>query len=72
MSDGHMIQRCRWAEPTVFLANPLWTAAEDYPWSCRRDGAPRPVEDTLACRTCPRWESRTPTIRRISDVSEGW
>jgi hypothetical protein len=64
MPDGHSIQRCRWAEPTVFLANPLWTAAEDYPWSCQRDGAPRAVEDTLACRTCARWELRTPAVRR--------
>jgi hypothetical protein len=72
MPDGHSIQRCRWAEPTVFLANPLWTAAEDFPWSCQRDGVPHPVEDTLACRTCARWESRTPPVRRDPGTSEGW
>jgi hypothetical protein len=72
MSDGHTIQRCRYAQPTVFLANPLWTAAEDYPWSCRRDGTPHHVEDTKACQTCPRWESRTAPARRESGISEGW
>jgi hypothetical protein len=58
MPDGHTIQRCRWAEPTLFLVNPLWTAAEDYPWSCHRDGTPHTVDDTTACRSCPRYESR--------------
>jgi hypothetical protein len=56
MPDGHTIQRCRWAEPTLFLINPLWMAAEEYPWSCRRDDAPHPVEDTTTCRTCARWQ----------------
>jgi hypothetical protein len=56
MPDAPAIQRCRWAEPTLFLASPLWTAAEDYPWSCHRDGVPHTVDDTAACRTCPRWE----------------
>jgi hypothetical protein len=64
MADPYTIQRCRWAEPTVFLANPLWMAAEDYPWSCRRDRAPRTVEDTATCRTCQRWESRSSDGRR--------
>ena len=66
MPDARTIQRCRWAEPTLFLVNPLWTAAEEYPWSCRRDGAPHTVEDTAACRTCARWESRDGGDRRNS------
>jgi len=56
MPDAHTIQRCRWAEPTLFLVNPLWTAADDYPWSCQREDPPRVVEDTAACQACPRWE----------------
>jgi len=64
MPDARTIQRCRWAEPTLFLTAPLWTAAEEYPWSCRRDGLPRPVDDTAGCRTCGRWEARTPEERR--------
>jgi len=58
MNDVRTIQRCRWAEPTLFLANPLWMAAEEYPWSCRRDGAAHTVPDTGACRECARWEAR--------------
>jgi hypothetical protein len=72
MPDRHTVQLCRWAEPTVFLANPLWTAAEDYPWSCRRDGAPHAVEDTQACETCPRWEPQPAPDRRNPGISEGW
>jgi hypothetical protein len=64
MPDPHSIQRCRFAEPTVFLANPLWAAAEEYPWSCHRDGAPRIVDDTAACHGCPRWEAAPRVIRR--------
>ena len=58
MPDGHTIQRCRWAEPTLLLPNPLWLAAEDSPWSCRRDGTPQIVDDTTVCGTCARWEPR--------------
>lgn len=68
MPDTHTIQGCRWAEPTLFLANPLWMAAETYPWSCRRDGLPKPVDDTGDCRTCGRWESRSPDRRDSGTV----
>lgn len=72
LPDPHTIQRCRWAEPTLFLANPLWMAAEEYPWSCRRDGLPKPVDDTDACQKCGRWETRNAPDRRNSGISEGW
>jgi hypothetical protein len=58
MSDPRQALRCRWAEPTLFLANPLWTAAEDYPWSCQADGLARPIEDTASCGVCTRWAAR--------------
>jgi hypothetical protein len=69
MSDARTVQNCRWAEPTLFLVSPLWTAAEDYPWSCRRDGAPAPVSDPTACQTCPRWEPREAEGRRESGTA---
>jgi hypothetical protein len=72
MTDGRTIQRCRWAEPTLFLASPLWTAAEDYPWSCSRDGAPHSVVDTASCRTCARWESRVRDVRRNPGTRRGF
>jgi hypothetical protein len=55
MEKLRVVQRCRWAAPTLFLAHPLWIAAEEYPWSCRADGVPHPVEDTTACCVCDRW-----------------
>ena len=58
MSEPHTVQRCRWAEPTLFQKPPLWTSAEDYPWSCQADGEPRAVADTLVCLTCGRWAAR--------------
>jgi hypothetical protein len=62
MSKPHTIQRCRWAEPTLFQDPPHWTAAEDYPWSCNAEGEPHPVIDTLVCLTCGRWAARDPQV----------
>lgn len=66
MPDARTVQQCRWSEPTLFLVSPLWFAAEEYPWSCHRDGLARPVEDATACRTCGRWEARASEDRRKS------
>lgn len=55
MAEPHRVQHCRWAQPTLFLAPPLWTDAEDYPWSCDADGEPRLIEDTGVCLKCGRW-----------------
>ncbi len=52
------IQHCRWADQTLLLDEPYWLNAWDFPWSCHRNGNPRPVEDTRDCRTCARWERR--------------
>jgi hypothetical protein len=49
---------CRWATPTILLAAPFWFEAEACPWSCLRNGKPRPLPTTEACRACPRWEAR--------------
>jgi hypothetical protein len=65
MSMPRTVQGCRWSEPTLFLVGPLWMAAEDYPWSCHRDGPPRHLPDTVACAACGRWEGRDADDRRI-------
>jgi hypothetical protein len=57
MEEPRRVQHCRWAQPTLFLAGPLWAHAEDYPWSCDADGRPRLIEDTRVCRSCDRWTS---------------
>ena len=69
MSKPRDVQRCRWAEPTLFLANPLWTAAEEYPWSCHADGVPHPVEDTAGCSVCSRW---VPILDKKNDGQRIW
>ena len=66
MGIPHTVQTCRWADPTLLLENPLWMAAEDYPWSCHRDGDTRVLATTMVCHTCPRWESRESGDRRNS------
>jgi hypothetical protein len=70
MSDPRNVQGCRWAEPTIFQENPLWTAAEDYPWSCKADGDPRVVEDTGRCETCGRWAPRGPRLAERPETAE--
>lgn len=62
MSEPRTVQGCRWAEPTLFQENPHWTAAEEYPWSCKADGDPRVVENTEVCATCGRWAPRGPQL----------
>jgi hypothetical protein len=56
--DRHGAANCRWATPTLMLAAPLWFDAENSPWSCVRDAAPRTLITTDACEMCPRWEPR--------------
>jgi hypothetical protein len=58
MADPRTVQRCRWAEPTLFVDEPIWTEAEQYPWTCRAEGPPHVVEDTTLCATCGRWVPR--------------
>lgn len=58
MTEPRNVQRCRWAEPTLFQETSIWTEAEAYPWSCKADGDPRVVEDTSVCATCGRWAPR--------------
>jgi hypothetical protein len=49
---------CRWGVPTLFLQAPYWWEAEDRPWACVRSTAPRTLEATEPCATCPYWEPR--------------
>jgi hypothetical protein len=52
------VQNCKWAEPTLYQDGPYWLDAWNMPWTCRRDGDPRTLEDTDICQNCPRWEAR--------------
>ena len=54
----HCAANCHWATPTLFLRPPLWLDAEDCPWSCVRESAPRVLATTDVCAACPHWELR--------------
>jgi hypothetical protein len=69
MADSRRVQHCRWAQPTLFLAGPLWAHAEDCPWSCDADGAPRLIEDTEVCGACGRW---APAADANIDLKSAW
>jgi hypothetical protein len=59
--EQHDIQHCRWAGQTMLLADPFWMSPSEFPWSCYRDGEPRPIDDTRECHVCARWEPRDET-----------
>lgn len=50
---------CRWAVPTLFMAAPTWTDADDRPWTCVRELAPRELDSTDVCQVCAHWEPRS-------------
>jgi hypothetical protein len=59
-SPKHHAANCKWARPTLQEPNPIWLAAEERPWSCERDGTPRPLESTEPCEDCPEWTASAP------------
>jgi hypothetical protein len=61
MSATHAAATCRWATPTLFLADAQWLDAWDYSWSCQRHGIPRVLRAPEDCATCGGWEARADT-----------
>ncbi len=68
MDDTHGATTCRWAIPTLFLSEPLWLDAWNYPWSCLRDPTPRILHTTDVCTLCPRWEAHPAHKRPETDA----
>jgi hypothetical protein len=60
MNAEHRPQTCRWAEPTLYQAWPMWLDAWSWPWSCRSQTGVRLLPVTTECQDCPRWERRDP------------
>jgi hypothetical protein len=54
--------------PTLFLPEPYWCEAEESPWSCIREDAPRTLATTALCETCPKWEPRQSRTIRSTQV----
>jgi hypothetical protein len=65
---------CHWLTPTRLMPQPYWLDAGVHPWSCLRDGCPRPLslDELRRCATCPRWEPRTFDAARRDLVFEAW
>jgi hypothetical protein len=65
---------CHWLTPTRGLPHPYSFEASVRPWSCLRDGSPRPLtgSEFCQCATCPRWEPRTFDATKRDLVFEAW
>jgi hypothetical protein len=74
MDTNHTAATCFWLTPTAHLPHPYSFDAIDHPWSCLRDGPPRPLDfnDLHACATCARWEPRTFESAKRDLVFEAW
>lgn len=57
MERKHGAANCGWAVATLFMPEPMWLDAQDCPWTCLRDPQARPLETTVECATCARWEA---------------
>jgi hypothetical protein len=65
---------CHWLTPTRLMPHPYGVDQDARPWSCVRDGSPRPLtsNELHECATCPRWEVRTFEAKRRDLVFEAW
>ena len=52
---------CHWRTATRLMPTPYWFEAGVRPWSCLREGTPRPLSmsEVRQCATCPHWQPRT-------------
>jgi hypothetical protein len=56
------------------MPKPYWLEAGVRPWSCLRDGEPRPLSmsELHQCATCPRWQPRTFDAAKRDLMFECW
>jgi len=68
------IVTCHWLTPTRIMPHPYSFEAAARPWSCVRDGSPRPLtmSEVHRCATCARWEPRTFESVNRDLVQEAW
>jgi hypothetical protein len=74
MSSTDRDVTCHWLTPTRGLPHPYSFEASVKPWSCLRDGSPRPLDDSRSCQcaTCPHWEPRSFDATKRDLVFEAW
>ena len=65
---------CHWLTPTRLMSDPSRFEAGIRPWSCLRDGYPRPLDlsELHQCATCARREARTFDAVKRDLVFEAW
>jgi hypothetical protein len=65
---------CEWLTPTRLMPYPYAFDEKAKPWTCIRDGCPRPLTPSELgdCATCPRWEPRTFEATKRDLVFEAW
>jgi hypothetical protein len=65
---------CHWRTATRLMPKPYWFEAGIRPWSCLRDGEPRPLSmsELRQCATCPHWQPRTFEASKRDLIFEVW
>ena len=65
---------CHWLTPTRIMPHPYSFEADEKPWTCLRDGAPRALTcgEVERCANCPRWETRTLSHLQRDLAFETW
>jgi hypothetical protein len=65
---------CHWLTPTRIMPHPYGLEAAVKPWSCLRDGYPRPLDmvELGQCASCARWEPRSFEAVKRDLVFEVW
>jgi hypothetical protein len=74
MTSPDTVNTCHWLTPTRSMPHPFSCEAAVKPWSCLRDGRPRPLDmsDLRQCATCARWEPRTLDAAKRDLAYETW
>jgi len=72
--DTDNLVTCHWLTPTHLMADPYRFESEECPWTCLRDGYPRPLTGAELCRcaACARWEPRTYDSAARDLIFEAW
>src|SRR5262249_427369 len=74
MANPENVVTCHWLTPTRLMPRPYWVEAGAKPWTCLRDGYPRPLNmrELDDCAACPRREGRGFDAAKRDMVFETW
>lgn len=74
MNAAEHPEMCHWLSPTWLMPHPASLKEASRPWSCLRDGYPRPLSanEFEQCAECARWEPRTFDAVKRDLIFEAW